>query len=180
MTAFISLFRGINVGGNHQVKMSELKAMHEALELRNVLPYIQSGNVIFHSDEADAALLRERIEQRFETTFGFHSEVMLRTAAEFDAIVASNPFQGQPGKAPQYMVVMFLAARPDAAAQEELRASYAGPEEFFIIGQEAHLYYPEGQGRSKLSGSFLERKLKTPGTARNWNTVLQLQKLLHS
>jgi uncharacterized protein (DUF1697 family) len=180
MTAFVSLFRGINVGGNHQVKMSELKAMHEALGLRNVLPYIQSGNVVFHSDEADAALLRKRIEQRFEATFDFHSEVMLRTAGEFDAIVASSPFQGQAGKELKWVVVMFLAARPDDAAQEDLLKSYAGPEEICIIGQEVHLYYPEGIGRSKLSGSFLERKLKTLGTARNWNTVLQLQKLLQS
>ncbi|HEY7354882.1 MAG TPA: DUF1697 domain-containing protein, partial [Ktedonobacterales bacterium] len=129
---------------------------------------------------ADAALLRAQIEQRFEATFGFQSAVMLRAAAEVDAIVASSPFQGQPDKAPQFVVVLFLAARPDAAAQEDLRASYAGPEEIYIIGQEAHLYYPEGQGRSKLTGSYLERKLKTLGTARNWNTVLQLQKLLHS
>ena len=49
MTTFLSLFRGINVGGNHKVKMADLKELHEVLGLRDVFPYIQSGNVVFKS-----------------------------------------------------------------------------------------------------------------------------------
>jgi len=41
-----------------------------------------------------------------------------------------------------------------------------------------YIYYPNGIGRSKLSGSFIEKKLKTVGTARNWNTILKLQELM--
>lgn len=73
---------------------------------------------------------------------------------------------------------MFLAARPEDSGQDALRTAYNGPEEIFIIGQEMYIYYPDGMGRSKLSGSFIERKLKTVGTARNWNTVLHLQEML--
>ncbi len=42
-----------------------------------------------------------------------------------------------------------------------------------------HLYitYPDGAGRSKLTGTFIEKKLGTSGTARNWNTVLKLDVL---
>ena len=76
------------------------------------------------------------------------------------------------------MVVLFLAARPDETAQEDLLKTYVGPEELFISGKEVYIYYPNGIGRSKLSHSLLEKKLKTFGTARNWNTILQLQKLL--
>jgi uncharacterized protein (DUF1697 family) len=73
---------------------------------------------------------------------------------------------------------MFLAARPDDTAQEDLLKTYVGPEELFIIGKEVYIYYTNGIGRSKLSNSLLEKKLKTFGTARNWNTILQLQKLI--
>ena len=38
-------------------------------------------------------------------------------------------------------------------------------------GPEIYLYYPNGVGRSKLSGAMIERKLDTSGTARNWNTL---------
>ena len=68
--------------------------------------------------------------------------------------------------------------RPDDRAQEDLLKTYAGPEEIFIMGKEVYIYYPNGIGRSKLSQSLLEKKLETVGTARNWNTILQLQKLL--
>ena len=44
MTTFISLFRGINVGGHQAVRMNELKELHESLGLKDVVTYIQSGN----------------------------------------------------------------------------------------------------------------------------------------
>ena len=178
MTAFVSLFRGINVGGHHKVRMNELKDLHESLGLKDVLPYIQSGNVVFKSDDTDPARLQRQIEDGFEKKFGFHAEVLLRTSAELRDIIEKNPFQSQQDKESKWVVVMFLAARPDDTAQEDLLKTYAGPEELFITGKEMYIYYPDGIGRSKLSLSLIEKKLKTVGTARNWNTILQLQKLL--
>jgi uncharacterized protein (DUF1697 family) len=177
MTAFVSLFRAINVGGR-QVKMDALKALHESLGLQAVTPYIQSGNVVFQCDEPTSAGVRDEIEAAFQTTFGFHSDVFVRSLPELEAIIERNPFQARIAKAPNWVLVMFLAAHPDDAAQEALRQSYAGPEEIVIIGKEAYLSYPEGVGRSKLTNVLLEKKLKTVGTARNWNTVLKLHQML--
>lgn len=177
MTAFVSLFRGINVGGHHKVPMNELKRVHEALGLRDVVSYIQSGNVVFTSDDKDVAQLQTQIEDAFENKFGFHVEVIIRTSAELQDIIAKNPLQNQHSNEPNWVAVMFLATYPDTTAQEELLKSYAGPEELSIIGKELYIYYPNGIGRSKLSHSFIEKKLKTGGTARNWNTVLKLQEL---
>lgn len=179
MTAFVSLFRGINVGGR-TVKMAELKNVHEALGLKNVFTYIQSGNVVFSSDDADPAQLQRRIEDDFAQKFGFRSAVMVRSAAELQAIIEKNPFQGQSDKASNWIVVMFLAAQPDDGALEALQTAYHGHEEIVLTGKELYLYYPDGIGRSKLTNSLIEKKLKTAGTARNWNTVLQLQKMLQS
>jgi len=177
MTAFISLFRGINVGGNHLVKMTDLKALHEVLGLRNVVTYIQSGNVVFTSDNADATQLQGSIEKAFEEKFGFRAYVLVRSSSELQTIVAKNPFQDQPNKESKWIAVMFLATPPDSAAQEDLLNVYSGPEEIFILGNEVYLYYSEGIGRSKLTHTFLEKKLKTSGTIRNWNTVLKLQEV---
>jgi len=178
MTAFVSLFRGINVGGYHKIRMDELKGVHEALGFKDVVSFVQSGNVVFTSDDADVARVQRQIEDGFEKTFGFHVEVIVRTSAELREIMEKNPFQSQPGRESKWVVVLFLAARPDATAQEDLLKTYAGPEELFITGKEMYIYYPIGIGRSKLSLSLIEKKLKTVGTARNWNTILQLQKLL--
>jgi uncharacterized protein (DUF1697 family) len=178
MTAFVSLFRGINVGGHRQIRMNELKELHESLGFRDVVPYIQSGNVVFTSDNADVARLQRHIENSVETKFGFHAEVIVRTSAELRDIIENNPFQGQQSKESKWVVVMFLAACPDDTAQEGLLKAYAGPEELFFIDKEVYIYYPNGIGRSKLSGSLIEKKLKTVGTARNWNTILKLQELM--
>src|SRR5436190_10302016 len=113
MTAFVSLFRGINVGGHHKIRMDELKELHESLGLRDVLPYIQSGNVVFQSDDGDVARLRKEIEDGFEKKFGFHVEVIVRTSAELREIIEKNPFQGQQSKESKWVAVMFLATRPD-------------------------------------------------------------------
>jgi uncharacterized protein (DUF1697 family) len=178
MTAFVSLFRGINVGGHHSVRMDALKELHESLGLQRVETYIQSGNVVFTSDEADPAHLPRQIEEGFAQKFGFQANVMVRTADEFNAIIANNPFLNQPMKESKWVVAMFLATHPVSTAREDIQTTYTGPEELHIVGQEVYIYYPEGIGRSKLSNAFLEKKLKTMGTARNWNTVLRLQKMM--
>ncbi len=178
MTTCVSLFRGINVGGRQKVRMDELKALHEELGLKDVVTYIQSGNVIFTSDNADPAQLAARIENGFAQKFGFRVKVIVRTADKFQEIIAHNPFQNDPTKESKWVVVLFLETLPASTALQDLRQVYAGPEELFMIGQEVFIYYPDSIGRSKLSHALLEKKLQSAGTARNWNTILQLQKLL--
>lgn len=178
MTAYVSLFRGINVGGNRIVPMIELKSLHEALGLQDVVTYIQSGNVVFSSDETNPAQLAKQIEESFAQKFGFHAQVMIRTSAQLEEIIVSNPFQNQPEKESKWVAVLFLATRPESSAVEDLKKTYSGPEEIYLIGQELFVYYPNGVGRSKLTLPLIEKKLKTAGTGRNWNTVLRLREVL--
>jgi uncharacterized protein (DUF1697 family) len=178
MSVYVSLFRGINVGGNHQVKMAELKALHEALGLTAVQPYIQSGNVIFTSDEAGAQSLRERIEEGFARQFRFRSQVYLRTAADIQGIIERCPFHRQPDKEPKWVVVTFLPTGTDPSAWASAIQTYPGPEEVVLLGDELHVYYPNSIGASKLATTALGKQLKTVGTARNWNTVEKLHELM--
>ncbi|HEX6481132.1 MAG TPA: DUF1697 domain-containing protein [Ktedonobacteraceae bacterium] len=178
MTTFISLFRGINVGGHQAIRMNELKELHESQGLKDVVTYIQSGNVVFTGDDADPAQLTRQIEDTFAQKFGFHVDVIVRTSAQLEDTIANNPFQNQPMKESKWVVVLFLAARPESTALEDLKKTYTGPEELYLIGQELYIYYPNGIGRSKLTLTLIEKKLKTSGTGRNWNTILQLQKMI--
>jgi uncharacterized protein (DUF1697 family) len=178
MPAFLSLFRGINVGGHQKVRMDELKALHDALGLRDVVTYIQSGNVLFTGDNLDTIQLSQQIAAGFAQRFGFTVTVVVRTAGEFRAMMANNPFLEQPDKESKWVLVLFLATRPASTALVELQQAYAGPEEYHLVGQELFVFYPDGIGRSKFTLPLIEKKLKTIGTGRNWNTILQLQKLL--
>jgi uncharacterized protein (DUF1697 family) len=176
MTTYISLFRSINVGGR-TVRMNELKDLYESLGFKDVITYIQSGNVIFTHHDTDVAQLSKSIEDSFAQRFGFQAKVVVRTSTELHETIINNPFQNQPSKEPNRIVTLFLATRPESSALQDLKKAYNGPEEYYLIGQELYIYYPEGQGRSKFTLTLIEKKLKTIGTARNWNTVLQLQKL---
>lgn len=69
---YIALLRGINVGGNNRVPMGELKECFESVGFKNVSTYINSGNVIFESENTDKAKLVIECEQAIEKQFGFH------------------------------------------------------------------------------------------------------------
>ena len=60
MSRYVALLRGINVGGNNLIKMTELKACFEEQGFADVATYIQSGNVLFTRAESGAAKLAAR------------------------------------------------------------------------------------------------------------------------
>jgi uncharacterized protein (DUF1697 family) len=177
MTVIISMLRGVNVGGHNKIKMEALRALYESLKLRDAQTYVQSGNVIFRTDERDAARLTKRIEDGIEKKFGFRPDVILRTASEMRDAIARNPFAKRRGIEPGKLLVAFLASDPDAEAREKVRQMKCDPEELRIEGRELYIYFPNGIGRSKLSLARLEKMLKTPGTGRNWNSVMNMMEM---
>ena len=66
MSVVIAMLRGVNVGGNNRIKMEDLRALFATLKLRDAQTYVQSGNIIFRSDERDAAKLARKIEDAIE------------------------------------------------------------------------------------------------------------------
>lgn len=177
MTVWISLLRGINVGGNKRIKMADLSALYESLGLAGVHTLLQSGNALFQSDEADAAALARRIEAGIEQRFGFHVDVFLRTRAQWRNMVGRNPFAGDSELDPARLLVTFLVHAPAADAVAALQGSHIGPEDVRASGAELFVYYPDGMGRSALSGAVIEKALKMSVTARNWRTVTRILEL---
>ena len=96
---YVALLRGINVGGNHLIKMADLKACFEAQRLRDVATYIQSGQVVFTATARPAEIVR-RLEAAIQATFDCRTSVMLRSRKEMEQIVARAPkgFGAQPEK----------------------------------------------------------------------------------
>lgn len=82
MPVFVSLLRGVNLGAHDRIKMDVLRDLYEWLGFSDVKTYVQSGNVVFRTKDKDETKLRSRIEAAIEKKFGFHPDVVLRTAAE--------------------------------------------------------------------------------------------------
>ena len=170
------MLRGVNVGGHNRIRMEALKALYESLGLRDPQTYIQSGNVVFRTEERDLVLLTERIQNAIERSFGFRPGVIVRTASELRDVIARNPFAARPPGAidPSRLLITFLASDPGAEAREKVLRIKADPEELRFELRELYTYYPNGMARPKLSWALIEKTLKTPGTGRNWNTVTKL------
>jgi uncharacterized protein (DUF1697 family) len=174
MPVIISMLRGVNLAGHNQIKMETLRALYEKLGMQQSRTYVQSGNVVFKTSERDLKKLRKRLEDGIERSFGFRSEVILRTTAELREAVANNPFATRRGIEPGKLLVTFLADEPDIEARKKVLAMKSDPEELRIAGRELYIYFPNGMGRSKLSWTAVAKALGTVGTGRNWNSVTKL------
>jgi uncharacterized protein (DUF1697 family) len=177
MAVVVAMLRGVNLGPHHRIKMTDLCALCESLKLRDVESYVQSGNVIFRTDERDLAALTKRVEKAFERRFGFQSDTILRTASELQQVVAKNPFAKRRGIDPRKLLVTFLASVPSEEGKTLVRKMKTDPEEFCVEGREVYIYYPNGLARPKISWVAIQKLLKTSGTGRNWNSVTNLLKI---
>jgi uncharacterized protein (DUF1697 family) len=171
------MLRGVNVGGHNRVKMDVLRALYESLKLQDCRTYIQSGNAIFRTKETIAAQIGKKIQTAIERECGFRCEVILRTTAELRKAIAANPFADRKGIEPGKLHISFLATEPDADAWTKLMGLLKlkpVPEELHLADRDLFIYFPNGAGQSKLPWASLEKTLKTPGTARNWNSVTKM------
>jgi uncharacterized protein (DUF1697 family) len=174
MAVIICMLRGVNVGGHNKIKMDALKALCVSLKLKDPQTFIQSGNVIFRTEENDLANVAKRIGDAIQKKIGFCPDVILRTATELRAVTKQNPFAKRDGIEPGKLLVMFLGSGPGKEALKKALTIATEPEEMHIIGREVYIYFLNGQGRSKLPWPKIERALGTSGTGRNWNSVTKM------
>src|SRR5690606_17257665 len=127
MTVFVSMLRGVNVGGASRIKMQALQALYESLGLRDVRTLLQSGNVVFRSSLKDRDQLARRIRQEIERRLELEIEVLLRTKQEIESIVERGPVLS-PRADMSKLLVMFLGGVPSAQLQARLLKEHKGPE----------------------------------------------------
>jgi uncharacterized protein (DUF1697 family) len=177
MTVLVCMLRSVNVGGHNKIKMDALRGLLKSLGLINPVTHIQSGNVIFGTDEKDLISLAVRITGALERTSQVRSEAILRTPGDLSDVIARNPFSGRSDVLPNRLHVSFLLNQPGAEAAINIRKLQGGPEELHLLGKELFMHFPNGMGSSKVTPAAIERALKVPGTARNWNTIEKLLEL---
>jgi uncharacterized protein (DUF1697 family) len=174
MPIYISMLRGINVGGHKRIKMDDLRKSFEGLGFEQVKTYIQSGNVVFKAGKASSVALGKKIEARIVCDFGFSASVIVRTDAELDAAIAANPFLTRRGIDHEKLHVTFLSDIPAIPALKKLAEFTVAPDQSQCVGKEIFLYLPNGFSASSLWKVPWEKALAAVTTTRNWKTVNQL------
>ena len=178
MGQYLVLLRGINVGGKNIIKMADLKAAFEALGFSNVWTYIQSGNVLFQSDESDKDALTTRIERGLSKRFNFDAKVVVIAQKELAAIVRGAPEGFGAGDKKFRYDVIFLKepltpkeAMKSISVREGVDTAHAGRQALYF-----------SRLISKASQSHLTKIIGTPVyqsmTIRNWNTTTKLLALM--
>ena len=173
---FIALLRGINVGGNKMVAMADLRTAITAMGLTDVKTLLQSGNVVFSGPSAKPAALEKRLERELAARLGFSVDIHVRTAEEWSAIVAANPFTAEAKKDPGHLLVTVFRDPLDRARVAAAQKAIQGSERLHADGRHLYAVFPDGVGRSKAP-VVIDRALGVQGTARNWNTVTKLAAL---
>ena len=170
MTKYVAFLRGVNVVGKNKVKMETLREMFAAHGFENVKTYINSGNVIFETAEADDKKLAAKIEKAIEKEFSLNIRVMVRTIDEIEDIIKNNPFDGQ-FENHKDLHVLFLDEELAAEKRELLLSNNNENEMFAVRNCEIFCLLRVGFSDSLLGKDYIGKKLKVPTTARNWRTV---------
>lgn len=172
---FIGLLRGVNVGKNNRVAMADLRAMFSDAGAAEVSTYIASGNVLFDAAPGDVAAIGAAVERDLKAA-GVKTWLVFRSAEELRGVVGRNPFpEVADGK---HLHVTFLLGEPDPERVAAIPPDRSPPDAVRVIGRELWLHTPNGLANTKYDPTWLDRALGTPGTARNWKTVLALHELL--
>lgn len=177
MPTYISLIRGINVGGHKKVKMDQLRKSVEALGFENVRTYVQSGNIVFDAARQSTGTLSTKIQDVILKEFGHSAAVITKTPEELSNAIHNNPFLKQKGLDLAKLHVVFLSGRPQPADVKKLEAIPNGDDEFRWQGDVLFLYLPNGVADSKLANASFEKLLSVRATTRNWRTVNSLHQM---
>jgi len=177
---YIALLRGINVGGNNIIKMTDLKSCFEAMGFTGVSTYIQSGNVSFFSGERDKAKLTGKIEKELSERFTYSSLIVLKTYVELEAIVAGAPAGFGTSHGEYKYDVMFLR---EGLSASDLRTQIPLEEGVDQVWAGNGVIYSQRLS-SQRTKSRLNKIMETPlyksMTIRNWNTTTKLLEILRT
>ncbi len=173
MPTYVALLRAVNVGGRKSIAMADLRSLATELGLTNPRTLLQSGDLVFGS-EARTGELETLLEREAKKRLGLDTAFFVRSAREWQAVIARNPFPKDAARDPSHLVVMFLKHAPAASAVAALRGAIKGSEVVRAHRRHAYLVYPDGIGTSRVTTAVIERTLGTSGTGRNWNTIRKL------
>lgn len=174
----VALLRAINVGGR-SLPMASLRSLCESIGWRNVQTYIQSGNVIFESEDPPDVSARN-LEEAIRSETSLIAPVVVRTTGEWELIAGGNPWEDIDERDWKRLLVGIAVGRIAADAAERLVERAAPGERVAIVGDALWFHFADGVARSRLTPSVIDRAAGSSVTTRNLNTVRKLRDMLNA
>ncbi|HKG58553.1 MAG TPA: DUF1697 domain-containing protein [Pyrinomonadaceae bacterium] len=174
---FVALLRGVNVGGNNMISMSSLKKSFENIGFTDVVTYINSGNIIFKSKEADARKLESKIEKMLLKEYQLDSRVVLRSFSEMEKLVKNLPRNWTDDRSWRYNVIFLRHSIDSEDILRELEVKKDIEEVVYHPG--ALLWRAQISELTRTNMLKLaSRKMYQDMTIRNQNTTRKLYELM--
>lgn len=170
MNTYIILLRGVNVSGKNKLPMKELKAVLEAAKFSKVITYIQSGNILLQSNESKDEVCKS-VHEIIQLKFGFKIPVIIRTPEEWERKIDAYPFSQENEK-----IVAFCFLE-HSVFDKIIDVQGIKEDQYQIENDVVYLLCPSGFGKTKLTNTTLEKKLKVNATTRNLKTTMKLLEL---
>ena len=171
MGKYAALLRGINVGGNKKVPMSDLKKAFESAGFKNVKTLLNTGNIAFESSKADSGAISKLLEKKF----GFSIPALVFDFSSIEKIIKMNPFRNVKANPGIRLYVTFLPEKT------QTKKTYDSPDGSFhiikVIDYFVFSYLDLSKTETPDSMEMLEKVYGKGITTRNWNTVVKISKL---
>lgn len=178
MALRIALLRSVVIGGR-RVKGVEARALAEAAGGDDVRSVGATGNLLFRSRKSPRTLERE-LERVCEVEFGRATEIVVKTADEWRALLKANPFPERTTAAPARVLVWAMREPlPDSGLDQLHRRASADEAVERTRSGDIYMWFggPDPDA-SRLPAGFGLKALGAVGTNRNWNTAMKITAVL--
>jgi uncharacterized protein (DUF1697 family) len=175
---YLALLRGINVGGNGIIKMSNLKKAVEECGFTDVKTYIQSGNVIFRSALTDSSKVTRLLEECLLKKFNLNSAAVVITHQQIADVVAEVPPEWNTSEDIRCYIAF---VRETVTVQDVINSVKLKEGVDFVKAGKGVVYMTTlisgltKSGFTKLVGSKIYKEI----TMRNYNTTRKLLELMN-
>ena len=178
-TSYAAFLRGINVGGNALIQMSELKKGFESLGFENVATVLASGNVVFETAKTDRTVLAKKIQQILATRFKAQGIAILRTAEQLINLINANPFKNARLSSQTKLHVTFLGEETSKTVKFPISLS---TNEFQIYqvspGEICSAVDLATNARTPELMKLIEKQFGKSVTTRTWATVEKIARVM--
>jgi uncharacterized protein (DUF1697 family) len=169
---YAAFLRGINVGGNRKIDMSDLRKFFEKLKYQNVVTILNSGNVIFETDESNIKKITEVLEAGLTKQFKYPARVMVYDVSNVEKVIERYPFDSNEADNQHYVV--FLSSD---IGNELVKAVTIDKKLEQVAVGDGVVYWKVAKG-STLKSNFgmliAKAKYKEYNTVRNINTLRKI------
>jgi uncharacterized protein (DUF1697 family) len=174
---YILLLRGINVGGKNKISMKELKELLDENGFRDVVTYINSGNIIFSSENSDVEFLKKNCEALILEKFKLDLSVMIISAEELIEAISNSPYWWDADKESKHNAIFIMPPITAEEVFEEVGSIKPEYEKISNFGRVIFWSAPLETFSKTRWSSVAGKSIYNSITIRNSNTVKKLTEL---